>query len=482
MTPQSPPITEVLYEPKGAARDLFRACTTSPPPPREVLIEGPAGTGKTRAVCELDNYLCEENPGLRVLWVRAVRADMAETVLRTFEEIVLPPNSPLLDGRKRTYRLDYEYDNGSKIVIGGMDNPNRFRSGEYDLVRVFEASEISEDDWEMLLHRIRGTALKLPDGTNWGQALADTNPDAVTHWLNQRAERGMMTRYVTTHRDNPSFWDYTAGDWTPRGHEYVVETLGRLTGVRRARYLDGRWATAEGAIYPEFHPSIHVRGRSDIPRDRDGDLDFDKVIAGVDWGHTAPGAIEVLAIDRQRRLWRVEEVYHTRRTIDWWVQRALDLQRRWKIQCFACDPAEPGYIDQFKHAGLPTTKADNDFRMGIDSVRGLMDPSQPGGNRLFLVRDCTPIVDEELASAKAPRGLLDELPVYTYARAKDGKPIPEECDRGSVDHACDALRYGVRYAVRIMGAHDARPGAKNDDYYSFIARMDRQNGHDAPSF
>ncbi len=53
------PVIEMIYRRRGAAKALFRCHAP------EVLIEGPAGTGKTRAVLEKINQLCEKYPGTR---------------------------------------------------------------------------------------------------------------------------------------------------------------------------------------------------------------------------------------------------------------------------------------------------------------------------------------------------------------------------------------------------------------------------------
>ena len=73
------------YCPTGAADALFDM--THP----EILIEGPAGTGKTRAIAEYIDSVCMENPGVRILVLRNVRADLAESVLVTFEKEVWWP-------------------------------------------------------------------------------------------------------------------------------------------------------------------------------------------------------------------------------------------------------------------------------------------------------------------------------------------------------------------------------------------------------
>ena len=59
--------------------------------------------------------------------------------------------SPVTNGRstpeKRDQRHSYRYENGSELVVGGLDDMEKHRSSEYDWVYVQECSEATEDDW-----------------------------------------------------------------------------------------------------------------------------------------------------------------------------------------------------------------------------------------------------------------------------------------------------------------------------------------------
>ena len=66
------------YQPHGGAVEMFE-CTDP-----EVLFEGPAGTGKTFAVCNYILAFCEAFPGCRVLMLRKERRSLTETVLVTW--------------------------------------------------------------------------------------------------------------------------------------------------------------------------------------------------------------------------------------------------------------------------------------------------------------------------------------------------------------------------------------------------------------
>ena len=229
---------------------------------RELILSGPAGTGKSLANLTYINAAMWRHPRLRVLCVRKVRADLAESILVTYERDVLGYDNPIAAGQKRQSRDVYTYPNGSVMVIGGMDRPGRFLSSEWDIIYAPECQQLTLDEWEMLVQR------KARDGKYpYPQIRGDVNPDRPDHWIIQRSNDGALTLLSTTHQDNPKYWSLEADDWTPLGREYVLGTLSSLTGVRRERYLLGRWVSAEGAIYPDFDPTLHVIDRFEIPAD-----------------------------------------------------------------------------------------------------------------------------------------------------------------------------------------------------------------------
>lgn len=240
------------YEPRGAAEALMY-CKAD-----EILLEGPAGTGKSRGALEKANLCAMKYARCRILLVRKTRASMTESVLVTFERKVLPVGTPMAQGIQRKLRQSYTYPNGSEIVVCGMDNPERIMSTEYDMMLAFEATELTEADWEMATSRLRNGIMP------YQQAIADCNPGAPSHWLNKRAEKDnkrtgkkQMTRLLSRHQDNPMLWDIKMGDWTEAGRNYMARLDG-LTGHRKLRLLDGKWAAAEGLVFDLYDAAIHT--------------------------------------------------------------------------------------------------------------------------------------------------------------------------------------------------------------------------------
>ena len=171
---------------------------------------------------------------------------MIYTTLVTFEEKILPipPRHPLslitvYGGSKPKW---YDYPNGSKAVCGGMNNADKILSGEYDFIYVNQAEELSLDDWEKLSTRCTGRAGNAP----YTQLIGDCNPSHDQHWILKRAKEKnpRLKVFNSTHKDNPTLWDYDEIEWTETGKK-TLSTLKTLIGLRRQRGFEGKWVAEE---------------------------------------------------------------------------------------------------------------------------------------------------------------------------------------------------------------------------------------------
>lgn len=172
-----------------------------------------------------------------------------------------------------------------------------------------------------------------------------------------------------------------------------------------------------------------------------------RVVCGVDWGFTHPGALEVFGVDGDGRMFRIYEVYHSQRTIDWWIERAKEIHAHFKVEAFVADPSEPAYIQQFQQAGLPCMAGYNGVAPGIQAVAQRLVPAGDGRPRLFFLRDAGWGPDPTLTDKKAPLSAEDEMLSYVWDLAH-GKKKGEEPVKES-DHGLDACRYAVCYVDSI---------------------------------
>jgi len=109
------------YHPRGAALQLWEGRWD------EVLLSGPAGTGKSRACLEKGYAIAWLYPGSRGLIVRKTRRSITQSTMVTFAEKVLPGNSQVYfhtaDGDSSGDTLDcYEtISNNRPLTISSHD-------------------------------------------------------------------------------------------------------------------------------------------------------------------------------------------------------------------------------------------------------------------------------------------------------------------------------------------------------------------------
>jgi len=198
---------EKVYGPKGGAKALLY-CRDP-----EVLLSGPAGTGKSRAALEKLNLLAIKYPGFRGLLVRKTRESLLQSALVTFEtEVLVPTQARYFFGKG-----EWRYRNGSVIVTGGLDKVSKIMSSEYDVIYVQEATEISEDEWEHLTTRLRRATVP------YQQIIGCSNPAGPNHWLKKRSEAGRLTLISSTHEDNPLLYSEVTATYTEAGKAYLAK-------------------------------------------------------------------------------------------------------------------------------------------------------------------------------------------------------------------------------------------------------------------
>lgn len=411
----------------------------------EVLMGGPAGTGKSRGCLEKLNRICWKYPGARCLIVRKTRESVTESALVTFEQQVAasdPRLRAIIGNTQRNTRHSYRYPNGSEIIVGGLrtsgkDTTEKVMSTEFDVIYVQEAIELSENDWERLTSRVRNGVVPFQ------QVIADCNPAGPNHWLWLRAQSG-KTRYIACqHTDNPKLWDGT--DWTPYGRDYMAK-LYALSGVLRDRLLLGKWAQAEGVVYDNF----------DLANLTDDEPDPDLPIEiAFDDGYIDPRAI--LFIQRTpTRVLVFDEMYHSKHLEEVCVAEVIEMcgarfgwawldaqghevapppddatvPEGWtktpvRLPDLAIGSHEATQLHKrFKRANIASRTALHKITQGIPVVRGLICDGN-GYRALQVNRRCKNLIGEITGGYKYPAD---------GSRRNEEEPLDED------NHASDALR------------------------------------------
>jgi hypothetical protein len=433
-TTDRPTASQRPYTPHGACLQLWR-CKA-----REAIISGPAGTGKSRAALEVLHVCAEKYPGMRGLIFRKRRKDLTESGLVTWETKVLPENHASIGRVHREGRHVYRYPNGSEIVVGGMDDPSKVMSTEYDIAFGQEARELDEADWESVSIRCRNG--RMP----YQQVIGDTNPDAPHHWIKRRAATGKLVLIESRHEDNPVMWNRRRGTWTEQGRLYL-QRLDDLTGVRLTRLRHGLWAQAEGLVYDGWDSACHVVDPFPIPRDWPR-------YWSVDFGFTNPFVCQWWAADPDGRLWLYRELYHTGRLVEDHARQMLALSgvnpdtKDWlgkhaepRPRAVICDHDAEDRATLTKHLGLGTVPAPKDVSPGIQAVASRLRRAGDGKPRLVVFRGCVAEKDRVLDAARKPIGLAEEMESYTWDTETGRKAGEVPVKKG--DHSLDAARYLV---------------------------------------
>jgi phage terminase large subunit len=313
------------------------------------------------------------------------------------------------------------------IVVGGMDKPDKILSTEYDLAYINEATELTLNDWESLSGRMRNGVMP------YQQIMADCNPSTPSHWLYQRVKSGLTTIFYSTHKDNPAYWDEKIEQWTAIGKRYL-ERLGKLTGIRRARFFEGKWVSAEGVIYTDWDPSIHVIDRFDIPKA------WDRYWV-IDFGYTHPFVWQAWAQDPDGRLYRYREIYMTQRLVEDHAVKIMEITKGEPepVEIITDHDAEDRATFERK-TGKRTMAAKKDVSPGIQATAERMRLAGDGKPRIFFLRDSLVEVDIELSESGLPTCTEDEMDSYvwdTRTTVKKEQPLKEN------DHGCDTTRYMV---------------------------------------
>lgn len=419
------PTIEDSYSAYGSIGNIFTCMLP------ELILGGPAGTGKSRGILEYLNYCATEYPGARILMVRKTRRSLTESGMVTLEQKVLHPAQGV---RFKSSVQQYQYPNGSIIAVGGLDRPEKILSSEWDIIYPQEATELDENDWEMCGMRLRNGKTPVQ------QLVGDCNPGPPNHWIRQRAQSDKLLLLDTRHEDNPML--FRQGVMTPEGVRYLAR-LDSLTGVRYARYRLGLWVSAEGMVYEDsWNPAVNIVKPFPIPKE------WPRYLA-VDFGYTHPFACLWGAQDPDGRLYIYRQIYKTKTLVE---DHAKEIKRvsRWAEKdgdplprLIICDHDAEDRATLERHLGLMTTPAHKTVSDGIQAVAGRFRKAGDGKPRLMIMRDSLVQRDQDLVESKQPTCVEEEPESYVWdtrqGLKKGDQPVKE------YDHGLDCARYLVAH-------------------------------------
>lgn len=384
-----------------------------------LLLTGSAGGGKSNLAAEKLHGFMLAYPGACGLALRKAREWCKGSVRMMLEAVIgNDPHVHVQDDK-------VDYDNGSVIYFGGLKDKDqrealRSKRGKYgdpDIAWMEEANAFTRQDFDEVSGRLRG------DIAGWTQLILSTNPDTPTHWIyNDLMQGKQASTYYSNARDNP------------RNTKAYFDRLDAMVGVLRDRLRDGKWIRAEGSIYDEYDPAVHMIDADQCPA-------FVRRFRVVDFGYTNPFVCQWWGEDGDGRLYRYREIYQTRRLVEDLTPEIIRLTGSENIDFTIADHDAEDRATMAKH-GIETQAANKDVSRGIQAVKGRLKIQGDDKPRLYFVRGALVEIDETLTTDGKPTCTEDEIPGYVWQKYADGKPDKEQPVKLN-DHGCDATRYIV---------------------------------------
>lgn len=413
---------------------------------RYVLMKGSAGSGKSVDVAQ--DYITKlSNPkykGANLLCVRKIDesnrdstfAELKTAIFRIFgsqwERYWNIRESPLRLECKTT---------GNAIIFRGMkDDKQREKvksitsdKGKLTWIWVEEATELTEEDWDILDDRLRG---RLDNPNLYYQMRGTFNPVSSTHWIKSKFF------------DNPDP-NVLAHSSTFLDNLFVDEQYKMRMERRRERdpegyrvYALGEWGLLGGQYFNNWSENLHVIKPFKIP---EGWMRF----RSMDWGSYHPYSVHWYAVDYDGVLYCYRELYGyggkanvgTKEPSTAVAQRIADAERadkrliQYGVLDNACwgkqDPGAPSIAEEINRVLMT-----NGCRMFNPSTKGREHMGEEIRLRLQGWEDAKGIRHPGVKIFNTCFHLIRTLPEITH-----DKNQPEKYDTNGEDHACDDLGY-----------------------------------------
>ena len=455
---------EVIFVPNKGPQTEFLAA-----PEREVLYGGAAGGGKSFGLLA-DPMRYFGVSSFNGLILRRTNDELRELVWKSQE--LYPKAYPGAKWAEK--KSQWTFPSGARLWMTYLERDEdvmRYQGQSFSYIAVDELTQYSSPfSWNYLRSRLRTIDPDLPIYMR-----ATSNPGGVGHqWVKQMfidpapagkrfpatdIDTGNVLAYPAHHkkageplfyrrfipaslRDNP----YLAEDG-----QYEANLLS-LPENQRRQLLEGDWAVADGAAFPEFKQSIHVVDPFDIPREW---VRF----RSCDYGYSSYSAVHWFAIDpAYESLIVYRELYVSKHT-------GKDL-------AYAVLEAEQG--DAIHYGILDSSCWHNRGQIGPSIAEEMISigcrwrPSDrsagarvAGKNQLHQRLKVDPVTERSgLYFFNSCRQIIADLPTIP----SDPKGTDDIDPRYSSDHAYDSIRYGVMSRPRSVSPFDMGRGVPQYAY------------------
>lgn len=347
-----------------------------------MVLYGGAGSGKShfsaQKLCERIVTGIKEGVKHRFLVLRKTGPAAKQSVYPLIEHYIREFDLWKICQRNMT-EMAFNFADGSKIICGGLDDPEKLKSFEgMTSAWLEEPTQFTREDFIQVDLRLRG------ETPSYKQIILTFNPISRLSWAYKEFfETPSADAFVlrTTYKDNAFLDD-----------DYIAR-LKRLEHEDKNYYRIyalGEWGELKGVIYNNY----------EVVKESDWPVSFDETIYGLDFGYNNPTALIEESV-KDGEVWERELLYQSNLTNQDLIGRLGELIPDRNL-CIYADSAEPQRIEEIRRAGFNIYESNKSVKDGIDYCRRLKFHIHP-----------------------ASVNLIKEVQGYKYKEDKDGNSLEE---------------------------------------------------------
>ena len=458
----------------------------------EALYGGAAGGGKSDALV-MEALRQVHIPHYKALILRKTFPQLQELIDKTLHYYPRAFPKARYNATAHTWR----FPGGARIIFGAMQyakDRTKYQGQAYDFIAFDELTHFTFEEYSYLFSRNR------PNGPGTRVYLRSTaNPGGIGHgWVKERfitagaAMRPILEEVSWREPGGREVRRQQSRIFVPssvfdnpallRNDPQYVQRLAAMPEAERRALLYGDWDSFTGQVFTEWRNDperysdrmgTHVIDPFRIPEDWG-------IWCSMDWGYSRPFSVGWYAVDRDRRLYRIRELYGCTGTPNVGVKWEPGEVARRIRQIEAEDPNLKGR--RISRVGDPAIWGSD----GTESIGALMERE-----RIYFERGDNARIDGKMQIHHRLRFDEGGVPMlYVFSTCRHFiRTVPSLCydqadvedvDTRSEDHIYDELRYvcmknpiAPRACGRLPGrAYDPLETEEEREYgrYSFYRR------------
>lgn len=358
-----------------------------------IINRGGARSSKSYSIAQLLIHKFFTLPGIKILVTRKSMPSLKRSNYRTMCEIIesyglkdrILENKTEMTWRYRTSILQFV----------SVDNEEKIKSTEWNIIWMEEATEFSWDEYITLLTRLSGA----PVGEERNQLFLSFNPVDEHCWIKEKLIDLLDPDILEIHsswRDNPFLTD---------DYIEVLMSLEKQDPNYYRIYALGEWGKLENLIFNNWYVS------EEYP-------DTDQICFGLDFGYNQASTLVELRWWKNI-LWVRQRIYEVKLTNQDLIRKMKEemTEEEKSYRMIYADSAEPDRIEEILRAGFRCVAADKAVVPGIDWMKAAPINIHPSSEET-----------------------LKEIRGYSWKTDKDGHVLDEPVKFN--DHAMNAARYG----------------------------------------